>query len=1785
MTINVQRVLLAAGSILGLTINKILKTPSCVAIAPVCCCVFLLYQGAAWAGSVSFDGFVRTILSIQEQGQAGSRALSDLIEEEYLAPVPSKHYIVIGASYFDVFGGAWLIDLDDYLGVSPEGKPSGGQWVTLYFQVRAAAGLALPVRLGFLRRTGIDLTLTDGSDERAADPVLGIELFLGAKGRVIIEVKELSLLEDDKLPLQPNWDNIELNFGGELGSATFTVGPFEVKKDYLNRELSKALVPVAGQLLEAADFAALLGRALQGSLASQSLDASVEQLWRALSGTPDDGFANVSPGQLPDFRLRRVLLDNSGGVAVGRPMQVTVEMDNIGGSTGCGYLKAVLDPGGDSARLLYGPEGPICLPAGSLHRATFGVPAFTAPGAHRLEVQAFSITPMESSTWNNRAELGITAVATLPPRAHVDSVVVSPGPAPAVAGREKVTLQGSGEDLDDIGGAPSIVGYRWTSDLGTTDGKVQLYPSEVGAFGPDAAFRMAASELRVGTHHISLQVKDNDGEVSEFAREVLTVLPPDSGPPPSGELFAGTVESPIYVGNSARFSISYRSLGGTSPSEHWVVINRDRWSLFEGSGDVKVGKNYFFDKTFNQESTANKFHFEFVVAGKTVRFPGGGELDGPIVQTPGGGEDVLANGSVTPPSGDPSTVFTFKVTYRNSQDIPPTSRMLALFIDDAGQGINVSRTVPNNENWAQGVEFATEASGFGPGRHTFRFSAAVGGTTHNVQWPPQGQPPGSFFVGQANLLAVSVSPVDKDNSPVSRYNEGDPAWLRVEVTDSAGQPQDATVRFIRANDGVFLYRSDLAEDPNALRILGKGTYLFHDYNRPGLPRGVQTYTFEVSEAGFPNTLEQKDLLVGLEEEPGPVHVKNLAALPIRFVPGNGPVHFSYELDRDAFVLVRVLNDRGGEIQTLAGPNATRTAGVHTETWSGTDAAGSTVPQGEYTVAVWARLDLATSGDEILYSPIEFATQGTSASEIRESDDVLYDPLNNEVLVAGYAWDANYKVARYAPSGSFKGNLTPGAPQFSRPVALAEDANGLVYVEDNMGRIYKYDNTSRTSLGLLWETHSQMREAALAIGGARYLYAFQNASVPRQVLRFGLDGSAGRAVDMPDPSNGVAEGMAVDRSGDVWVIYTNPSHLGRIYHYGEDLALLGSVDSGLRQRGLDLDIKNGYLLYVMSRLENTIRIYDILNRIWLPDCHPNLGGSNGGQVSGIAAAENGFTFVCADALSYNVVRTVTRLRDRLSADFQTLTVRTRQPGELNQPPETTVIGPGGQTINGDEVSIMLDATDDATPPEQIKFSWNLNGRGWSQYSPERVVTLVGIGRGVNMFQARAMDNEGAVDLTPAVLTFTGVVDHFPDTPELLSPSGGLETQSATPLLIASPFSDPDPASYLAAARFDVRSDGGDYGKPAWTSGELRPGVTAVHIPAGKLQAGTRYWWRVQYRDDTGLWSAWSAETAFVAAALQPSLVIQRILRTGPNVTIEWTDREAGRVYTVESAETLPSGWRPVPPTAQWPISSTDWTWTVPAGTKALFYRVRADQPGGSPNPDPANLASIPAGMFTMGSPASEQDRQGVESPQTVVTLTREFWMGKYEVTQAEYLAVMGSNPSAFTGDLNRPVEQVSWNDATNYCAKLTARELSSGRLPPGYAYRLPTEAEWEYAARAGTTTRFTFGDDPGYTQLADYAWYWDNGGHTNHPAGPKQPNPWGLYHMYGRVWEWCSDWYGTYPGGSVTDPNGPGSGAVRVLRGGSWYAGGQSCRSATRYFSTPDRLNDDVGFRVVLAAVP
>ncbi len=225
-----------------------------------------------------------------------------------------------------------------------------------------------------------------------------------------------------------------------------------------------------------------------------------------------------------------------------------------------------------------------------------------------------------------------------------------------------------------------------------------------------------------------------------------------------------------------------------------------------------------------------------------------------------------------------------------------------------------------------------------------------------------------------------------------------------------------------------------------------------------------------------------------------------------------------------------------------------------------------------------------------------------------------------------------------------------------------------------------------------------------------------------------------------------------------------------------------------------------------------------------------------------------------------------------------------------------------------------------------------------------------------------------------------------------------------------------------------------------------------------------------------------------------------------------------------------------------------------------------------------LVLLPAGEFLMGSPHDDPDARMDEKPQHLVQISQPFFLSVTLATQAQYHQVMGDNPSRFQGDPQRPVERVSWEDAVEFCHRLSEQE--------GQTYRLPTEAQWEYACRADTTTRYSFGDDP--AELGDHAWYGANSSATTHPVARKKPNPWGFFDLLGNVAEWCADGYSVdaYARSSEKDPTGPDSAALRVLRGGCWRDHQTDrFRSAARLALPPTFRFDYRGFRVVRTLEP
>ena len=384
----------------------------------------------------------------------------------------------------------------------------------------------------------------------------------------------------------------------------------------------------------------------------------------------------------------------------------------------------------------------------------------------------------------------------------------------------------------------------------------------------------------------------------------------------------------------------------------------------------------------------------------------------------------------------------------------------------------------------------------------------------------------------------------------------------------------------------------------------------------------------------------------------------------------------------------------------------------------------------------------------------------------------------------------------------------------------------------------------------------------------------------------------------------------------------------------------------------------------------------------------------------------------------------------------------------------------------------------------------------------------------------------------------------------------------------------------------------------TSGTKITGVTSPYTQTG-LTNGTTYYYVVTAVTAGGESAAsnQASATPQVPAPSAPTGV--SAISGNAQVTVSWTAVSGATSYNLYWSTT--SGVTPSTGTKITGVASP-YTQTGLTNGTTYYYVVTAVTAGGEsaasnqasatpqvPTPS-IQMVSIPAGSFNNGT--------------SVVTLSA-FHMSEYDITQSQYQAMTGTNPSYFSSNADAatcPVEQVTWYDAVEFCNKLSSSAgltpvyTITGRTPAtGYpitsatvtadftqnGYRLPTEAQWEYACRAGTTTTFFWGNtsgDPDAT-TESYAWYASNSNNTTHGVGQKLPNPWGLYDIVGDVWQWCWDWFGTYPTGPQTNPIGPSSGTDRVIRGGSWYNSSGGLASAYRYYDDPNYEYNTIGFRV------
>jgi formylglycine-generating enzyme required for sulfatase activity/alpha-tubulin suppressor-like RCC1 family protein len=401
----------------------------------------------------------------------------------------------------------------------------------------------------------------------------------------------------------------------------------------------------------------------------------------------------------------------------------------------------------------------------------------------------------------------------------------------------------------------------------------------------------------------------------------------------------------------------------------------------------------------------------------------------------------------------------------------------------------------------------------------------------------------------------------------------------------------------------------------------------------------------------------------------------------------------------------------------------------------------------------------------------------------------------------------------------------------------------------------------------------------------------------------------------------------------------------------------------------------------------------------------------------------------------------------------------------------------------------------------------------------------------------------------------------------------------------------PAALEVFAGEWAQLEAGAYGTEPLTyqwqfNGEDLPGASSPRLVLGQArpeQAGT---YRVRVTNAAG---TITSPDIPLRVHPRPEVRLEQT-RVGPEPGLRRLTAHVppGTRWFVEHAEWLDSAtsWQPL---VSLPNDSTPVHWTEPTPLLSGFRRLAlfpSSPSGGTPLPIP-DMVWIEPGTFLMGSPATEAGRLPVEGPQTVVTLTHGFFMGRYEVTQARYAEVMGDNPSQFRNDPRLPVHSLTYDEAVEFCRLLTQNERDLGHLPDHFEYRLPTEAEWEYAARAGTSTPYYFDPDNPAETLGDHAWYNANANARPHPVGEKRANPWGLHDLLGNVEELCRDYSWVYPGGELSDPIGTIPTAQRYLRGGHHSLPTNELRAANRRSAPANSSfrSATTGFRLVLAITP
>jgi len=756
------------------------------------------------------------------------------------------------------------------------------------------------------------------------------------------------------------------------------------------------------------------------------------------------------------------------------------------------------------------------------------------------------------------------------------------------------------------GQAPLSVQFTDLSELGTSS--ITSWSWNFGDGGTSTQRNPSHTYNTAGTYTVSLNITTAVGPDTETKTNYITV---EGGPTAH---FSGT---PRYGQTPLTVQFTDLSEPGTSPITSWS------WNFGDGGASSQLDPIH----TYN---TAGIYTVSLRV---TTSVDSDTETKPNYIDAkePAG----LHSGFVTPEDGYPSTKFTYYVTFQNPEGIGPTGHIVSLWLDEGSEPIDMARVVPGSEDWVNGVQYKRHLQGLAVGPHSFHFSCAVGGVTHNVRWPPTGEQEGPP-VDPPIVLDISIEPQET-------YDVGDTPYFDVTVRNPSGDLVELDYWwFWRTSDALLLYAKQMQGD-NGYRDTGR--FEFHDYNQQ-LPQGYQTYCFVAEAYGFPLATECIDLLSG-DPPHEPTRIRSIDVKPQSFNPDSETVALQYDLSVPSNVVVRIYDLDSNLLRTLVGPNEPRAAGVSTETWDGRDSNGSIVPQGQYQFRIVATKDISQYGDDALHSSIELAPNGLDFPEVAQAMDLIYDPFRDLVIVVD---SHNAAVKRYTASGSHDGNFTLCVSS-AYPTAIVQDSDGCFYVLDNAAVIWRYDSnyTCQGQLASLGDG-TNADACAIAYDGHSALYAADNRL--ERLFRIDLDGSIAPPVSIP--ANSDVTGIAVDKYGRVWTAFSN---LGggvseKLHCHGQDLSFISEISHGIPGPWVDLHIKSGSLIYVRSTYQ--LRVYDIENESWLPI---DKGITPDGNVeNGIHADESGFTFVSADpATPDNRDHNVVRYSDRISTDAQIATV--------------------------------------------------------------------------------------------------------------------------------------------------------------------------------------------------------------------------------------------------------------------------------------------------------------------------------------------------------------------------------------------------------------------------------------------------------------------------------------------------------------------------------------------------